>query len=576
VIGDIGTDMHVEYLAFGDAVNVAARLESSAEPGAILISEGTHRLVGQQFPCEAVTGLKVRGKRKPLTAFRVTGPPVRIGRARGVEALETVFIGRSEELKTLQACLAMLDSGTGSVVTIEGEAGLGKSRLLAEFRASIPQGKVRWVEGHCLSFGGSMPYMLWIDLLSGLLGIQGMEGGETIARCYKARLKELAGDQASALHPYLSRLLSIPIEQDESIEIELLDRTELRQRTFQAVRSLLEAAAKKEPFVLVYEDLHWADPTSLELLSDLIADVLQPVLILCTFRPGHSRVQDPAWKRALEQAGERHHHLKLDPFGTGESRILVEGLLGSCDLPPTLQERIETRAEGNPFFVEEVIRSLIDAGDLQIDQEADCWKLVGEDALVHIPDTLEGVLLARIDRLGQETKRVLQMASVIGRTFLRRLLLVLTEESKELDKRLGELQTQEMIREYSTDPELEYIFKHHLFQEACYRTLLKKERLQYHRQLAQAIEALFPEWTEENPAMLAYHWKHAGEWERALDYYIQAGIKAQIESSLIEAIELYQEALDLAVNQNELEHEAQIRMKLGLLYNTAHQFDQAQ
>jgi ABC-type oligopeptide transport system substrate-binding subunit len=429
---------------------------------------------------------------------------------------------------------------------------------------------VQWVEGRCLSYGGTMAYGLWLDVLRALLGVTLDDSPDVVRVRLHERVQALCPDLYDDVYPYLARLMSLPLEDEIAAKLDDMPARDLKAHTFQAVQTLIESAANQQPLVLVCEDLHWADPTSMELLQQALALVERvPLLLLCIFRP----VKDHACWRFREFAAqtyaERHTDLWLQPLSPADSQTLVANLLEIEDLPEVLRQRILERAEGNPFYVEEVIRSLIDRGAVVRDHATGRWTATREVATIPIPDTLQGVLVARIDRLQEDTKRVLQMASVIGRIFLYRVLAAIAEEERRLDEQLSTLQYQEMIRERARIPELEYIFKHDLTREAAYNGLLKKDRRAFHRQVAEALERLFPERVDEQLGLLAHHWELARNADKATEYLLRAGDQARNAYAYQETVGYYQRALSFLVDQGEYERAARTCMKVGLVHDTA-------
>ncbi|MBC8249384.1 MAG: tetratricopeptide repeat protein, partial [Anaerolineales bacterium] len=466
--------------------------------------------------------------------------------------LESPLVGREAEFGALREALQRLRAGVGGIVTIVGEAGIGKSRLVAEARGQvISRGAVaaplRWVEGRCQSYGTSIAYLLWLDALRSVLGMSVDDPPIVVRDTLRQWVRTLCQDHFDDIYPYLVRLMLLPLEEEYQATLQSLEGEALKMSTFRAVETLIERAANDRPLIIVCEDLHWADPTSLELLEQLLALTDQaPLLFICVFCP---QTEHGSW-RIKEIAGRhyRHRHtdLWLDPLSAGESEALVGNLLQVEDLPQKLKWRILGHAEGNPFYVEEIIRSLGDDGAIVQDEATGRWQATRDVAEIPIPDTLHGVLMARIDRLPEEAKRVLRMAAVIGRIFLYRVLETIAEEGRELDVYLLTLQREEMIRERARLPELEYIFKHELTREAAYNGLLKKERRVFHRKVAEALEQLFPDRIEEQVELLAHHWEQAGEPEKAINYLLQAGDRARRLGASLEAVDFYQLALQTA------------------------------
>jgi class 3 adenylate cyclase len=438
VVGNVGTDLRYEYTALGDAMNTAARMQTAAEPGTVLITAATHRLIGGTFETEDLGEIDVKGKAEPVHAYRVLGLRTSPRRRRGLESvgLESPMVGRALQLEQLQSLFAVTRAGRGRVCMLIGEPGIGKSRLLAEFRRSLPddasdasQG-VTWIEGHCVSYGQNLPYHLLLDVVRSTLGLPfGVTTAET-RRLFDERLDDLLGSDAPDVSPFLGHLLDLPLQGAEADRARI-DPETMQSRYSAATLRLLRALSARGPVVLVCEDLHWADPASVAALQELLPLTAQlPVLFVGALR---AETDSPGWglvTKARTVFGEALTEIRLEPLSESDSRDLVANLLVIESLPDRVRDVILARAEGNPFFVEEVVRMLIEGG--VIERRDGRWIATAEIDAVEIPETLQSLLLARIDQLPDPAKRSLRVAAVIGRQFPVRVLeRVLTETGPE-------------------------------------------------------------------------------------------------------------------------------------------------
>jgi class 3 adenylate cyclase/tetratricopeptide (TPR) repeat protein len=553
VTGEVGSDFRVEYTAMGDAIWMARRMQTAAEPGTVLVTEDTHRLVTKLFETEALAPIQVKGKAGEVPIYQVLAARELEGKPRGVEGLESPLVGREDELAALRHAVEDLRAGVGGIVTLVGEAGLGKSRLVAELRKDLPlpespsQSPLGWLEGRCLSYGKSTAYLPWLDVMRGLLGIAGEHTPSDAGELLCKRLQALCPDNADDVYPYLARLLSLPVRPEEEGALQSLEGESLKAHTFRAIRLLIECTASQQPLVLVCEDLQWADPTSIELLEQTLSLTDRTALLLiCVLRP----VREHGCWRIREQAARayshRHTDIPLGPLAESESEALLSNLLQMKEAVRGFRERVLSHAEGNPFFVEEILRSLIDSGAIVRDQASGDWRATEDLLDMPIPETLQGVLMARIDQLPEGTRSVLQTASVIGRIVPHRLLQAVAGDGPRLTAHLLRLQREQMIRERARLPEVEYIFKHHLTEEAAYQSMLRSQRRLLHRQVAEALEERFSERIEEQLGLLAHHWERAEDLEKAVDYLFQAGERARRLGASVEAIDFHQSALQKA------------------------------
>ncbi|MCA9869918.1 MAG: AAA family ATPase [Anaerolineae bacterium] len=426
LVGEVGSDMRTEYTALGDAINIAARMEQTAQPGTVQVAEETWRLVAPLFEWKNLGTVEIKGKAEPLHTYRPLRQRARPGRVRGLEShgIGSPVVGRAREMAALRQALDALQDGRGGVVSLIGEAGLGKSRMLAEARAAIAGERLRWREARSLSYSTAMPHFLSIEALLALIGAPPDADGEATVRA----LRESTVGTGREHYPYLAHLLGVPLDEDEAMTVRFLDGPALLARYAEACRALLVSLTQEMPVVLVFDDLHWADPSSVELWLQVVSVAVEtPVLFLLASRPERNSAGWRLIDRARELPGLGALELHLSPLTEAGSLQLVTNLLKIDALPEGTRTRILAKAEGNPFFVEEVIRMLIDQG-LIVRRDGN-WTAAREIESLDIPDTLNGVLAARIDRLSEEARYVLQIASVIGRQFYTRILQsVLAEE----------------------------------------------------------------------------------------------------------------------------------------------------
>jgi len=529
VVGSIGGDLRMDYTAVGDTTNVAARLQQTGEPGRITISEATHRLVRGYFETRRIGDIHLKGKAEPVSAWEIVGEHetrtrLEVESERGL----TPFVGRERELTRLLDAFEQARAGEGQAVFLVGEAGIGKSRLLIELRRRVGD-RAAWQEGHCLSFGSAMAFHPLLDLVRRRFGIEETDDEAAIGAKIERGVAE-TGEDPAPVAPYLRALLSV--DPGDS-EVRAMSPAQRRGETFEAVRRLLVRAAERQPQVLVIEDLHWMDSASEQFLATLVDSIpALRVLLIFTYRPGYAN-----------PFGERSYFTRIVPaaLSAEDSARMAAAVLDADGLPDALRSLIGAKGEGNPFYVEELVKSLEESGVLR--REGGRLILSQPLAALAIPGSIHDVIAARIDRLADAPKRVLQLAAVIGREFTRRLVDRLAEIRERTDDFLRELTALELILERRLYPELAYMFKHALTQDVAYDSLLVQRRRELHALVGRAIEELYGDRVTEHHEMLAHHFSKAEDWPRALDYLIKAAEKASQAFGLRQALALYGDAL---------------------------------
>ncbi|MFN2110447.1 MAG: ATP-binding protein [Anaerolineae bacterium] len=560
IVGSVGKrQARRDDTAMGEAITIAARMEQAAEPGTVLVSGNTYRLTWTQFKWRSLGTIVAKGVRRPIAVYRPLAAKATAEKIRGIPGLEAPLVGRQSELDALQQAIARLQAGEGGLVTIIGEAGLGKSRLVAELRRLVAGRYVdmQWVEGRCPSYGTSIAYLLWVDILRGLLDVAVDTPPQAVREALRARVQALADvksrypERQPTLYPYLSQLLGLPLDKKTAAKMSDVEGEELKRGTFRAIESLIESTARQHPLVIVCEDLHWADPTSLELLERLLGITHQgqahrvPLLFICVLRPETAHGSTLVKQLAARRSGRQYTDLWLAPLSTEESETLLHHLLHMDELPQQLKARILNHAEGNPFYIEELIRSLLDDGVIIWDKDRGRCDTTCEPAEIAIPNTLYGVLMARIDRLPENAKRVLQLASVVGRAFPRRVLDAINQHRYDLDSAFLALEREELVYEQKPGPEPEFVFRHHLIQEAAYNSLLKQERATLHQWVAEFLENLRSDLRDTYVGLFAHHWERADRPDRAVTYLLRAGEQAAAQFANVEAAEYFSRALAL-------------------------------
>ena len=546
IAGSIGTSSQQNYSVMGDAVNLAAHLGHLSQRGEILVGPDTYRRTHHLFSFKTLGPLRVKGKADPVPVYKLMGLRAQPGSWRGLEGrgISSPLVGRDEEVASFTRCLDRLLGGQGSLVSISGEAGLGKSRLVAEVRRQMAHQSLLWLEGRTLSFSKTISYWPFLEIIQADAGITAEDHeGQRWAKLER-RICSLFPEESTEILPYLATLLSLNVPGNLAERVKYLDGETMGRQVFRSTRRFFARLAQERPLVLIFEDLQWIDHSSALLLEHLLPLVREVPLLICSVgRPDSESPSTRLREIAVKDYADCYKEIALTPLSPAESAQLVHNLLPIDALIPRLREGLLHKAEGNPFFLEEMIRVLIDLGAFVRDRNTGRWQATAQVAQVTIPDTLQGVVMARIDRLDDEMKQVFKLASVIGRIFFYRVLRGIMEADQELDRHLAELQNLELIREKRRIPELEYIFKHALVQEATYESILRQRRRELHQQVGECVEALFADRLDEFYGLLAYHYTRAEEWEKAQDYLFKAGDQAGKIAADAEALEHYRQAL---------------------------------
>lgn len=532
------------YSVVGEALDGAACIAGIAGPGEILAGSETVGITMAILESEPGGAVKVRGSERELIYERVTCVRTRRQPSVTGRGIESALVGRDEQLTLFRSCLNGLDEGVGGVIFIIGEAGIGKSRLVAELRDEATSRGLKWLEARTLSYGQNMSYLPFREIVEADCGIDPEDTSAEREKKLRVRLDRLFADRSGDFLPVLGSVLGLaPVESEVSQP--LAQEEESFRRTLNEVAEKYALRISTEqPAIFVFEDAHWLDRSSTTLIQNLLPlSAKAPILGCIVGRADAGSVTLELLDAAHRTEGLRCIEMELNRLSRRDTRQLARNFLMGGDIEPRVMKAIESRSEGNPLFVEEIIRHLVGSGSIRLDDHGG-WGVVGGGAALAIPPTLQGVVAAGIDRLADRPRQELLHASVIGRSFYRALLRDLSGTTdEEFEGSLGELQDHQFIFVKQREPDLEYSFKHALVQEAAYGVMLPKQRKELHRKVAIAIEERYSGRIKDLYGILAYHYTKAEDWENAQNYLLKAGDQAVSIAADAEAVAYYQDAM---------------------------------
>ncbi len=564
IVGDVSAGDLSTYTALGDTTNVAARMQAMAEPGSLLVSVDTYRLVANDVTTRDLGPVEVKGKAEPIAVYEITSVRDLATRRRGIPGFQSPMVGRDAELDRLVELADYAAAASGRVTAIVGDPGVGKSRLVSELQEHAEtMDRAKWVVGRSASYDQHRPYHLVASLVLSLADTSASDDPDIIKKAVSEAAEPVFGpDSPSTGH--LLQLIGLEEGHPD-------DEPGVLHTYYDTALSGLIAgtAAEHAPLFVILEDVHWADPSSSELLSGMLERIQQSaVLLVIVSRPDR---QSHGWDviaRADRELGETFTETRLRPLDDENSRVLVANLLEIEALSDDLRRQILGRAEGNPFFIEEVVRMLVDR-DL-IEEMDGRWVAKGEITSLDVPDTLHGLLASRIDGLPADVRRTAMVAAVIGRRFEKSLLTsVLQPDSGDdeasISADLNVLEAQGLTRLVATRPELAFTFRHALIHDVTYTSILKKDRRRLHAQVGDAIARTYPDRLEEHAATLARHYEEAGNRDETLRYLLLAGQTALSRHATRESHDFYTRATALLDADPEAPVEKRIDVALSMV-----------
>jgi class 3 adenylate cyclase/tetratricopeptide (TPR) repeat protein len=521
----------------GDAVNLASRLADLARPGEILVGPETHRQAFGFFDFDATPPIKIKGKSRPVSIYIVKGEKQRPLTGQRKVNFSASLIGRKKELSQLYEAIRKLEEGQGAIISIVGEAGTGKSRLLLEFERSLSGRPINWITGYAFAHTQQVPYFPLVGIIRRWLDLDGTATEEEMRQGISQKVGTLLGHNAPEI-PIVQGLIGQEVQETEGMSPE-----EWRSRLKTTMLNLLSAVAEQRPTVFCMEDIHWGDSSSFKLLKDIIYNFEKPAIVIYTGRPYASLFTS----HELEILSSIYTEIRLGDLSPSETEDMMESMLDTKSLPTDLRKLVRNRAEGNPFYLEEILNALVDSRVLDFKE---CrWQMNRDFKETDIPSSIHGIIASRMDQLQPEDKRILQEAAVIGRAFLYDILKGISVHAETVDAGLFRLERAGLIKPRALYPEMEFMFKHALIQDVSYNSLLRRERQRVHERIGRTIETLYQDRLSEFDETLAIHFQKSIATDKATDYLIRSGTKALRRCALDESDQYFKTAKNMLEQQ---------------------------
>jgi len=582
IFKQISAGNQTEYSVTGDALAIAHQLSNLSTGEEILAGPLTYRNTRMLFDFKTEKPISQPGNIEPLPVYSLLSDRVRdIRKTVPLDwVIQSELVGREKEIDRLQLQLMKLVHGEGSIINIIGEAGVGKSRLVAEFISKESSRNIRIVQGRAISAGETLSYHPVIDLIRSMAGIQESDDKASSFRKLKDLVQENCDAESEEVFPFIATLMGMDLPGTYTERVKGMEGEGLERLIMKNMRTLLMSAALHTPLLLVVEDLHWADQSSIQLLKSLYRLVEEhPILFINVFRPDYHETGEKVRVAVRDRQEGYFTEILLQPLDDQQSELLIKNLLKTRTLQPKIKSLISRQTEGNPLYMEEVIRSLFDEGIITLEQgRARVSEKISSGI---IPGSINDMLMSRIDKLDEDTRMLVKVASVIGRQFFLKILLHIVGTEMDVRHILDQLVRTQLIRESRRMEEVEYLFKHALIHQAAYNTILRGQRKDLHLRVGRAIEEVFKERIHDFYGVLAYHYGLGEDPERAEQYLIKAGERALKSAASQEALHYFREALDIYLQQQgnsaDPEKIAMLNSYIGRAYfNTGHFIETAQ
>ncbi len=574
IVGAIGEGKELSVI--GETVGRALQLKEIGTKGSIYVGPLTYKYTKNDFQYEPSKPVPQMKKEGPAAFYKLLSVQEKVYRVGSIpeRMIDSEMVGREAELNRLRLHVLKAIAGEGSLVSVIGEAGIGKSRLIAELVKIEDMKKAVLLSGRALSIGANLSFHPIIDILKSWAGIKEEDPPSVYGRKLATLIESVYPEAVAEVFPFIATMMGIklsgaPVDRVKGIEGEALEKLILKN-----FRELIVRAAALHPLIFILEDLHWADATSVKMIGSLYRLVeSNPILFINVFRPGYERTSEHLLGTLRARYADFQTEIHLEPLDERQCEVLIENLLSAKTLPAHIRELLIRKAEGNPFFIEEVARSFIDYGIVKVEDGR--FQATEKIHSVVIPETINDVIMVRVDKLDGQTKALLKVASVVGRNFFYKILAEVARTVDDIDNKLAYLKEVQLIKEQMRMGELEYHFKHALAREAVYNSILLKQRSRLHLDVARSIESVFSARLREFYGMLAYHFSLGEDLDKAEEYLIKAGEEALKSSASSEALHYYQEALSIYLGKHgdsaDPEKVANLEKNIALaLYNKGH------